>query len=334
MPQGPTQYSPTLYNFLKSQNQQATHFFIGINIKTNPTVYQQAYNNGDEIACHTWSHPWMSSLTNAQIVSELGWTLQLISDLSGGRIARYWRPPMGDSYVLSHPFRTVREAQTCDLHSDNRVRAIAQHVFGLQQVDWNQDTADWTIGENKITVAGIEAALTKFINLPKSPGLSTCHISFPPFLPHFNSLYLCVSPVILEHELYAGTVQAFIDMYPQMLAKGWVTKSIGQLFDEPYYQNAVDDNPASPVYEQNIIANATGTLSGLVPTGTAATPSSAVSNSLVAAASVSSTRPAAATTTTATKNSAYSRFALDGSFISMTALLLALVGTANYITLA
>lgn len=39
----------------------------------------------------------MSDLTNEQIVAELGWTQQIISDLTGGRIAKFWRPPFGAS---------------------------------------------------------------------------------------------------------------------------------------------------------------------------------------------------------------------------------------------
>lgn len=44
--------------------------------------------------------------------------MQIISDLNGGRIPKFWRPPFGDV--------------------DNRVRAIAKGVFGLETVVWNQ----------------------------------------------------------------------------------------------------------------------------------------------------------------------------------------------------
>ena len=61
----------------------------------------------------------MTTLNNSQVVAELGWTMQIIHDLTGGRVPRYWRPPYGDS--------------------DNRVRAIAKTVFGLTQIDWNNE---------------------------------------------------------------------------------------------------------------------------------------------------------------------------------------------------
>lgn len=81
----------------------------------------------------------MTTLTDAQVLGELGWTsvsprvlsicdaqtplsrhrLQIIFD-NTGRLPAFWRPPYGDV--------------------DNRVRAIAKQVFGLQTVIWNYDT--------------------------------------------------------------------------------------------------------------------------------------------------------------------------------------------------
>ena len=61
----------------------------------------------------------MTSLSNLQVVAELGWTMQLIYKSTGGRLAKYWRPPYGDT--------------------DARVTAIASEVFGLTTVIWNQE---------------------------------------------------------------------------------------------------------------------------------------------------------------------------------------------------
>jgi peptidoglycan/xylan/chitin deacetylase (PgdA/CDA1 family) len=62
--------------------------------------------NGDDIAVHTWSHRYMTTLSNEEALAELAWTMQVIHDMTGGRVPRFWRPPYGDS--------------------DNRVRAIAR----------------------------------------------------------------------------------------------------------------------------------------------------------------------------------------------------------------
>lgn len=50
--------------------------------------------------------------------------MQIISDVNGGRLPRFWRPPYGDV--------------------DNRVRAIAKQVFGLETVVWNQGMSGLT----------------------------------------------------------------------------------------------------------------------------------------------------------------------------------------------
>lgn len=61
----------------------------------------------------------MTTKTNEEVLGELGWTMQIIHDSSGGRVPRFWRPPYGDT--------------------DARVTAIAKEVFGMTTVIWNQE---------------------------------------------------------------------------------------------------------------------------------------------------------------------------------------------------
>jgi chitin deacetylase len=116
---GPLPPATKLYSFLQENKQAATHFMIGVNILANPDLFVTAFNSGDDLAVHTWSHPWMTAQTNERIVAELGWTMQIIHDSSQGRVPRFWRPPFGDS--------------------DERVRAIAKEVFGLTCIIWNHE---------------------------------------------------------------------------------------------------------------------------------------------------------------------------------------------------
>ncbi len=94
----------------------------------------------------------MSTLTNEQLIADLGWCIQIIHDSTGGRVPAFWRPPYGDS--------------------DNRVRAIAKEIFGLTTVMWNYDSNDWNIGQNGITLESVQAGLEKMISGSKSPGLN------------------------------------------------------------------------------------------------------------------------------------------------------------------
>jgi len=177
---GPLPPSEALYTFLQSQNQKATHYMIGTNIIANPDLFKLAYETlGHDIAGHTWTHPYLTTLSNLQLVGEFGWTMQLIHNSTGGRVTKYYRPPYGDA--------------------DNRVRAIAKEVFGLEAIIWNQDTEDWSIGSpGGTTPEAVAANLNTWITGPKSPGL-----------------------IILEHELTNDTVQAFINAYPAMKSNGW-----------------------------------------------------------------------------------------------------------------
>jgi hypothetical protein len=93
----------------------------------------------------------MTTLTNEQVVAELGWTMQIIHDSTGGRVPRYWRPPYGDV--------------------DNRVRAIAYQVFGLTSMIWNRDTGDWKISSGGNTLAKVQDMFEEWLAGPRSPGL-------------------------------------------------------------------------------------------------------------------------------------------------------------------
>jgi len=101
---------------------------------------------------HTWTHPYMTGLSNDDVVAQLGWTLQVIYNSTGGRLARYWRPPYGDT--------------------DARVSAIAKEVFGLTAIVWNHDSSDWTLGSpGGTTTQAIQTNFQQWLSGPQNPGL-------------------------------------------------------------------------------------------------------------------------------------------------------------------
>jgi len=52
---------------------------IGFNIRQSPALFLRAFEELDlDIAVHTWSHRHMPTLTNLEIVAELGWTMEII----------------------------------------------------------------------------------------------------------------------------------------------------------------------------------------------------------------------------------------------------------------
>ncbi|KAJ7129671.1 hypothetical protein C8R44DRAFT_777382 [Mycena epipterygia] len=199
---GPQPASGALLAFLQANNQPSTHFMIGVNLIQNPNEFNTAFNMGGDIAVHTWTHPYMTTLSNEDVVAQLGWSMELIHNSTGGRVPKFWRPPFGDS--------------------DNRVRAIAQEVFGLTTIIWNQDTEDWSLTSNGTTPQIINASMTEWLTGPKSPGL-----------------------IILEHELSDESVASFIAAYPVMKANNWKTASVAQIVGGPSaYQNAPSSSGA------------------------------------------------------------------------------------------
>jgi peptidoglycan/xylan/chitin deacetylase (PgdA/CDA1 family) len=95
---------------------QATHFWVGFNVKTHWDLALEAAKRDDHLAVHTWcdrapgvsedaltsprSHPHLTTYTDEEILGELGWTMQIIYDLSG-HLPKYVRPPFGDTGVLA-----------------------------------------------------------------------------------------------------------------------------------------------------------------------------------------------------------------------------------------
>ncbi|KAG0051690.1 chitin deacetylase [Gryganskiella cystojenkinii] len=148
---GPSPDSPRLYDVLLAHNTKATLFIVGSRAVSYQATLQRAYNEGHQIAVHTWSHPMMTSLSNEQIIAELKWTEKAIVSVIGVT-PLYWRPPYGDT--------------------DNRVRAIATQL-GYKTSIWTDgfDTNDWNIPAGTATPQSVIATFTSW--LTKIPTMST-----------------------------------------------------------------------------------------------------------------------------------------------------------------
>ncbi|KAG9061353.1 chitin deacetylase [Linnemannia hyalina] len=144
---GPSPDSPRLYDNLLAHKQKATLFIVGSRAISFPETLKRAYNEGHQIAIHTWSHPAMTSISNEQVVAELKWTEKAIKSVIGVT-PKYWRPPFGDV--------------------DNRVRAIATQL-GYKTIIWTEgfDTDDWNIPAGQATPQSvIDTFKTWLIKVP------------------------------------------------------------------------------------------------------------------------------------------------------------------------
>ncbi|KAJ9094374.1 hypothetical protein QFC19_007983 [Naganishia cerealis] len=278
---GPTSFSGELYDFIEANNISATHFMIGGNILNLPDVFQRAWNDGGMISSHTWSHPYMTSMTDEQILGELGWTSQIIFDITGGYIPAYWRPPFGDA--------------------DYRVRMIAKEVFGLTTVVWNQDSADWAIGTDpKYTVDGVTATMRGWFSGNKSPGLIMLeHEASAADVQVFKNVY---GDMLKNGWKVVNVAQAF-DSWEYANA---ATDNSTQIKGEGIIQTLAPGNLKE--YGSALSAVQSAHDAGVTPSSSSAASSSAASSSAASssAASSSAASSSAASTTTAISSTAVS----------------------------
>jgi peptidoglycan/xylan/chitin deacetylase (PgdA/CDA1 family) len=131
---GPGFYTTNLLKYLDDQGLKATFFVVGSRAVTFPQVLREEYMSGHQIAVHTWSHPMLTTLTDEQIVAELGWSKKIIKDLLGVT-PTMMRPPYGDIECVE----LARPLVPCSFFSvfiiSDRVRNISM-AMGLTPVIW------------------------------------------------------------------------------------------------------------------------------------------------------------------------------------------------------
>lgn len=120
---GPNCTHNSLYDYWAQQKQKVSLMYIGSNVLDWPLEAQRGISDGHHICVHTWSHPYMTALTDNQAFAELYYTLLAVKSITGVT-ATCWRPPYGDV--------------------DDRIRAIAQSL-GLRTYMWSDDTNDWQV---------------------------------------------------------------------------------------------------------------------------------------------------------------------------------------------
>ncbi|ORY28788.1 hypothetical protein BCR39DRAFT_467925 [Naematelia encephala] len=260
---GPSPYTPALLDYLNEQSIKTTWFVVGSRVLSRPEMVQAEYASGHQLSVHTWSHPALTTLSNEEIVAELGWTKKVIYDTIGVT-PNTMRPPYGDI--------------------DDRVRAICAQM-GLTPILWtgievnntdtNFDTTDWNIPGGKATG---ESALGKFEEI-----LNT-------YVPMLDTGF-----IVLAHDLYQQTVDLAVGyVLPMAIQSGKfkltsIIDCLGRPLSEAYIETSSNATQtlitsASTTYFQASVGGA-GT-AAVLPTS--ATSSGAASGSAGTSASGSS----------------------------------------------
>lgn len=173
---GPSPYTPTLLEYLNQNNLKSTFFVVGSRVISRPQMLQTEFEQGHQISVHTWSHHPLTTLTNAQIVAELGWSKEVIRSVIGVT-PNTMRPPYGDI--------------------DDRVRAISLQM-GLTPIIWttpakgvSYDTNDWQIAAGVVSPAQVVYTFEQIIQ---------------------NASSLSTGYIVLEHDLYQQAVDIAVNI--------------------------------------------------------------------------------------------------------------------------
>ncbi|KAI8062512.1 chitin deacetylase [Gongronella butleri] len=147
---GPNCSHNAFYNFLQEQNLRASMFYIGSNVMNWPYGAMRGVQDGHHIASHTWSHQYMTTLTNQEVLAEFYYTQKMIH-LATGVTPRYWRAPYGDV--------------------DDRVRWIATQL-NLTTILWDYDTNDWQAGDG-VPESTVQNTYNEFIQMGNNGSMAS-----------------------------------------------------------------------------------------------------------------------------------------------------------------
>ena len=122
-----------ILDILRERGLHVTFFLSGHWVDHNPALAQQLVADGHEIANHSYSHPDLTRLSDSQIVYELDYTDQVVSDIMGTHTRPYFRPPFG-----------ARNRHVLDVAA----------ATGFRSIYWSLDSGDWLPRATAAAVAG------------------------------------------------------------------------------------------------------------------------------------------------------------------------------------
>ncbi|MFJ7666359.1 polysaccharide deacetylase family protein [Lysinibacillus sp. NPDC097195] len=130
-------YTPEILDILAKYQAKSTFFIVGENAEKNSEIVQRMYEDGHELAIHTYTHPLRTNVPN--LLKEIKQTHDTIYGITG------YTPTL---------FRPV-EGQ----YTDGMIEAVAKEGYKVVMWSWHQDTMDWkSPGVNKIVNTVLKGA--------------------------------------------------------------------------------------------------------------------------------------------------------------------------------
>lgn len=119
-------YTPQLLDGLKARGVNVTFFMLGQCAQQNLALVQRAYDEGHEIANHSWNHPELTSVSLSEVVSQINDTRAVLDKACG----------IGTEYLVRPPYGSTNES--------------VRGALGAPAILWSLDTNDWQYGYNYI----------------------------------------------------------------------------------------------------------------------------------------------------------------------------------------
>lgn len=119
---GPGKDTKRLLDGLRKLGAHCTFFVVGQYASIYPSTIKQCYEDGHQIASHSYTHPFLTNLSDSEIRSEMKKTNDAVNKAIGCELTLMVRPPYGDY--------------------NDRVL----NVLGVPAFYWSDDSGDWWSG--------------------------------------------------------------------------------------------------------------------------------------------------------------------------------------------
>jgi len=147
-------------------------FNTGQRVQQNPALAQAQVSAGMWVANHSWSHPHMTQLSQAQMQSELSQTQNAIRSATGVT-PRLFRPPYGET--------------------NSTLRSVAASL-GLTEIIWDVDSQDWN-GASTAQIVQAAGRLTNGQVILMHDGIQNTINAIPQIMSNLRSRDLCTGMI-------------------------------------------------------------------------------------------------------------------------------------------
>ncbi|GAA1853036.1 polysaccharide deacetylase family protein [Asanoa iriomotensis] len=165
---GPTGSTGSLLSVLQSNGVRATMFNTGQNAQNNRSAAQQQVAAGMWVGNHSWNHAHMTTMTQAQMQSDLSQTNSAIQSATGVR-PQLFRPPYGET--------------------NGTLQSVASSL-GLRQIIWDVDSQDWN-GASVSQIVSNASRLQAGQIILMHDGIANTRSAIPQIMANLTSRNLC-----------------------------------------------------------------------------------------------------------------------------------------------